>query len=139
MLPFFVVEAQPGTDPGPRPGGAGISVEVDLLVFQTAPQPLDENIVHAAAPAIHADHDAALFEDAGELGAGELGAGELGAGELAAPRFREGRLWSVLKISGLLYRAKASSRASTQKSAPSVFDSRHASTARLTPSIMTTR
>jgi hypothetical protein len=49
MLPFFVVEAQPGTDPGPRLGDAGISVEVDLLVFQTAPQPLDEDIVHAAA------------------------------------------------------------------------------------------
>src|SRR5271167_488136 len=74
MLPFFVVEAQPGTDPGLRLGDAGISVEVDLFVFQTAPQPLDEDIVHAAALAIHADRDAALFEDAGELCAGELAA-----------------------------------------------------------------
>ena len=47
--------------------------------------------------------------------------------------------WSVLKISGRPYRTSASSSASTQKSAPSVFDSRHASTARLTQSMMTTR
>jgi hypothetical protein len=33
----------------------------------------------------------------------------------------------------------ASSRASTQKSAPRVLDSRHASTARLAQSMMTTR
>jgi hypothetical protein len=47
--------------------------------------------------------------------------------------------WSVLKISGRPYRKSASSRASTQNSAPSVFDSRHASTARLTQSMITTR
>jgi hypothetical protein len=52
-------------------------------------------------------------------------AGEILAGELTAPRFREGRLWSVLKISGRPHRQSASSSASTQKSAPSVFDSRH--------------
>jgi hypothetical protein len=59
--------------------------------------------------------------------------------KLTAPRFREGRLWSVLKISGLPYWESASSSASTQNSAPSVFDSRHASTARLTQSMMATR
>jgi hypothetical protein len=47
--------------------------------------------------------------------------------------------WSVLKISGLPYCARASSRASTQKSAPSVFDSRYANTARLTQSMTTIR
>src|SRR5262249_16738907 len=36
--------------------------------------------------------------------------------------------WSVLKISGLPYWQSACSSASTQKSVPSVFDSRHAST-----------
>ena len=46
---------------------------------------------------------------------------------------------SVLKISGLPYCASASSSASKQKSAASVFDSRHASTARLTQSMITTR
>jgi hypothetical protein len=47
--------------------------------------------------------------------------------------------WSVLKISGRPCRDSASSRASTQNSAPSVFDSRHASAARLTQSMITTR
>src|ERR1700680_487297 len=44
--------------------------------------------------------------------------------------------WSVLKISGFPYREIASSSASTQNSAPSVFDNRHASTARLTQSMI---
>ncbi len=47
--------------------------------------------------------------------------------------------WSVLKISGWPHRESASSSASTQNSAPSVFDSRQASTARLTQSMITTR
>src|SRR6266851_4100700 len=47
--------------------------------------------------------------------------------------------WSVLKISGRPKRASASSSASTQKSAPSVFDSCQASTARLCQSMIATR
>ena len=72
MLPFFVVEAPPSTDPGLRLGDAGISVEVDLLVFQAAPQPLDEDIVHAPALAVHAEGDRMALEGAGEVVAGEL-------------------------------------------------------------------
>jgi len=90
MLPFLVVEAKPSTDSGLSLGDAGISMQVDLLVFQAAPQPLDEDVVHAAAFAIHADRDPTALEHAGKVAAGEL----------ATPRFREGRLWSVLKISG---------------------------------------
>ena len=129
MLALLVVEVEPSADAGLRLGDRRIGVEVDLFVFEAAPQPLDEDVVHAAAP-----------------------------------RFREGRLlpsmliatscrfrvpvksslvnwlpWSVLKISGPPYRTSASSSASTQKSAPSVLDSRHASTARLTQSMTTTR
>jgi hypothetical protein len=47
--------------------------------------------------------------------------------------------WSVLKISGVPNRASASSSARTQKSASSVFDSRHARTARLAQSMIATR
>ena len=88
-----------------------------------------EDVVHAAPLAIHADRYLVALQ----------GAGEVVAGELAAPSLRWGRLWSVLKISGRPWRASASSSASTQNSAPSVFDSRHANTARLTQSMMTTR
>lgn len=47
--------------------------------------------------------------------------------------------WSVLKISGLPYRASASFRASTQNRASSVFDSRQASTRRVAQSMIATR
>jgi hypothetical protein len=44
-------------------------VQIDLLVFQAAPQPLDEDVVHAAAFPIHADRDAGSLEHAGEVDA----------------------------------------------------------------------
>ena len=47
--------------------------------------------------------------------------------------------WSVLKISGRPKRASASSSASTQNETSIVFDSRHASTARLAQSMIATR
>src|SRR3982074_1700389 len=52
----------------------GIGVEVDLLVFETAPQPLDKDIVRVAALAIHADRDRVVLQGAGEVVAGELAA-----------------------------------------------------------------
>src|SRR5258708_19476795 len=74
-------------------------MQVNLLVFETAPQPLDEDVVHAAPLAIHANRDLVPAQHAGEVVAGEL----------AAPSLRWGRLWSVLKISGRPKRASASS------------------------------
>src|SRR6516165_10516699 len=74
MLPFLVVEAQPSADPGLRFGDAGIGMQVDLLVFQAAPQPLDEDVVHAAPLAIHADRDTAMLEHSSELSASKLAA-----------------------------------------------------------------
>ena len=47
--------------------------------------------------------------------------------------------WSVLKISGVPWRASASSRASMQKSADSVIDSRQARTFRLNQSMTAAR
>jgi hypothetical protein len=110
VLALVIVEAEPGADAGLGLGDRRIGVEVDFLVFEAAPQPLDEDVVHAAAP-----------------------------------RFREGRLlpsmlivmarasstpvnsllvnwhpWSVLKISGVPYRASASSRASDPLAVDSV-------------------
>ena len=42
VLPLPVIEVEPGADAGLCLGDAGIGVEVDLLVFETAPQPLDK-------------------------------------------------------------------------------------------------
>ena len=52
MLALLVVESEPGADTGLRLGDRRIGVEVDLLVFEAAPQPLDEDVVHAAALAV---------------------------------------------------------------------------------------
>src|SRR5947209_6384185 len=46
--------------------------QVHLLVFERTPQSLDENVVHAASPPVHADRDLARYQFSGEPVAGEL-------------------------------------------------------------------
>jgi len=46
--------------------------EMHLLVFERAPDPLDEHIVHPAAAAVHRDRDAGGRKPAREHRAGEL-------------------------------------------------------------------
>jgi len=45
-----------------------------MFVFQAAPQPLDEDVVHVPALAIHADGDRVALQGVGEVVAGELAA-----------------------------------------------------------------
>ena len=73
MLALRVVKVQPGTNAGLSFGHCRISVEVDLLVFETAPQPLDEDVVHAPALAVHANGDAMPLQGAGKIVTGKLG------------------------------------------------------------------
>ncbi len=49
-------------------------MEVDLLVLEREPAPLDEDVVPTAARAVHADLDAVIVEQPREGGAGEVGA-----------------------------------------------------------------
>src|SRR4030081_3195257 len=49
-----------------------VGSQIDLLVFDAAPQPLDEHVVPPGAFAVHADGDAVAGEQAGEGRAGEL-------------------------------------------------------------------
>src|SRR5215467_15234966 len=58
VLALRVVKVQPAANAGLGFGHCRIGIEVDLLVFETAPQPLDEDVVHAPALAVHADRDA---------------------------------------------------------------------------------
>jgi len=69
-----LVETEPGANTGLGFGHCQISVKVDLLVFEAAPQPLDKDVVHAPAVAVHADHDPVPFQGAGKVVAGELAA-----------------------------------------------------------------
>ena len=45
-------------------GHAVVGVQVDLLVLERAPEPLDEHVVEAAALAVHADRDPAVAQRA---------------------------------------------------------------------------
>src|SRR5262252_161172 len=74
VLALGVVEVQPAANAGLGFGHCRIGIEVDLLVFETAPQPLDKDVVHAAALAVHADRDAMPLQGAGKIVTGELAA-----------------------------------------------------------------
>src|ERR1700731_2751377 len=74
VLAFRVVKFQPGANTGLGFGHSRISMEVDLLIFEAAPQPLDEDVVHTPALAVHADHDPLPFQGTGEVVASELAA-----------------------------------------------------------------
>ena len=54
---LLIVEIEPGANIGFGLGYTRIGVEVDLLVFAASPQPLDEDVVHAPALAVHADRN----------------------------------------------------------------------------------
>src|SRR5882724_12891430 len=49
-----------------------VGPQIHLLVFDAAPQPLNEDVVAPCSLAIHADRDAVAGERAGEGRAGEL-------------------------------------------------------------------
>jgi hypothetical protein len=72
MLALLIVEVEPGADASLGLGHCRIGVEVDLFVFEAAPQSLDKDVVHAPALAVHANRDLVPFQGAGELVAGEL-------------------------------------------------------------------
>ncbi len=74
MFALLVVEVHPAPDAGAGVAYGVIGVEVDFFVFQAAPEAFDEDVVHPAPFAVHADLDAVRFEYAGEGGAGELAA-----------------------------------------------------------------
>ena len=62
------------SDLAPGLGHVLIGLEVDLLVLQASPQPLDEDVVQPAAPSVHRDRYTVPFEYAREGFGGELGA-----------------------------------------------------------------
>jgi len=69
-----VVNSDPVSDQAPGREAVGDLVQVDRLVLERAPQPLDKDIVHEPAPIIHRDVDAGLLQSPGEGKAGELAA-----------------------------------------------------------------
>ena len=74
MWPLGIVKIDPLADDPVRLEAVGQLVQIDRLVFGPPPQPLDEDVVHAAAPAIHGDRNLRRLEQTGEVKAGELAA-----------------------------------------------------------------
>src|SRR5690348_18327136 len=74
VLALGVVKLQPRANAGLGFGHCRISMKVDLFVFETAPQPLDKDVLHTPAFAVHADRDAMPLLDAGKVVTGELAA-----------------------------------------------------------------
>ena len=72
--PAPVVEVHPPADSGMGLGAGRELREVDALVLERSPQPLDEHVVHPAALAVHRDANARLREHVGEVDAAELAA-----------------------------------------------------------------
>lgn len=72
MQALTVVEVEVLAQAGDRLGHALIVIQVDLFVFDTAPQSLDEDVVQCASASIQADGNLPIFEHAGEGLAREL-------------------------------------------------------------------
>src|SRR6478672_5373036 len=77
-----VVKLEPRGDADVRLTAVSIALQVDILVFEGAPQPLDEHVVYPLAAAVHRDAHTGGRQHGREGGAGKLTA------------------WSALKISG---------------------------------------
>src|ERR671932_2898822 len=67
-----IVEGKVAAVRGPGLADRVVGPEIDLLVFERPPEPLDEDVVSPRALAVHADGDPGLEQHAREVVAGEL-------------------------------------------------------------------
>ncbi len=72
MRALGVVEHYPVADYAPGVEAVGDFFEIDRFLFQGPPEPFDEDVVHAAAPAIHRDSHAGLGQCGDPGRSGEL-------------------------------------------------------------------
>lgn len=68
-----VVVVDPPAQAFPKLRAGLKGLKIDALVFQAAPEALDEDAVHPAALAVYADPDLGVQQHAGEARGGELG------------------------------------------------------------------
>src|SRR5262245_14391107 len=73
MEPFPVVKAKISCQALARVPRALVISQIDLLTFDTPPQPLHKHIVQGPPTAIHADTNAAVLEPLGKGQTRELG------------------------------------------------------------------
>src|SRR3954462_352685 len=74
MRPPSIVVADPSPQPGLQRRAGLECMEVYTLVFQTAPQPLNEDIIHPSSPPVHRNAHTRLPQNASKPWRGELAA-----------------------------------------------------------------
>jgi hypothetical protein len=116
MWATAIVRNEKPADQGARLAGAFIGLEINLFIFDAAPEPLDKDVV--APPPLLSRLIAMLAVNSAPVKAAAVNC----------------EPWSVLKISDLPCLANAPSRTSTQNAAFMVFDTAHARTRRLAQS-----
>ena len=67
MRPAVIVESEIGGKAYPSDGDSVVAEDIDLLIFDAAPQPLDEDVVQGSASAVHRDSDSTIDQDSREL------------------------------------------------------------------------
>ena len=121
MGTMLIIIGEPSAKAGTQFRAGLERVQIDAFVLYRPPEPLDEDIVHPAFPAVHAylDLGCSQYTDEGI------------AGEVAA-------LTAIADI-GLAETGQRLLQGVDAKAASMVFDSRQASTLRLAQSMMATR
>ena len=74
MRPFLVVEDEVVRESPVELGYGFVAFEVEVFVFEGAPEAFNEDVVQGTAASVHADEDAFALEATGEPGRGKLGA-----------------------------------------------------------------
>src|SRR6266542_2886660 len=74
MGPPLVVEVDVAAERSSRLADAVVGLQIHLLVFDAAPEALEEHVVAPRAPAVHADRNLVLDQDVGEGVTRELAA-----------------------------------------------------------------
>jgi len=72
MWASAIVKGQISANAGTGLGHGFVCVEIEFLVFDRPPEPLDEDIVPPCALAVHRDRDVSLLQDGREVDGGEL-------------------------------------------------------------------
>ena len=72
VRPGLVIERQVALQSLVRGADGLVGVQIDLLVFDTLPQPLDTHLVAPTPFPVHADQDAVVFQQPRELQTGQL-------------------------------------------------------------------
>src|SRR6516162_831968 len=68
MKTALIVKGEIFADSGFRLAAIGVALQIDVLIFERAPDAFDEDVVHPAAAPAHRDAHAGLEQRAGEDG-----------------------------------------------------------------------